>query len=245
LSVGLARWKWDEYSAAEGSWSTCQNDKEWSIDLANVEISSAAFLSEIRATLSRLSQRTDVKGWILPNGEGDWTLSHVNPRKGAAQEIADWEDSYLLSDIIDQGAYNIKPRGNKKVVTLWLCWTPERPQQSSPTFTPVKNTPVKKGKNVKEIKKEIKQEIKQEIKPEPPCIPTPASKRPRAISAEMSIRKRNWRKELKALGPVEDAGELESFEQILKGTAGKDGAGEAEGSEAEGSEAEAEEIATH
>jgi hypothetical protein len=117
-----------------------------------------------------LSQRTDVKGWILPEGEGDWTLSHVNPRKGAAQEIADWEDSYLLSDIIDQGAYNIKPRGNKKVVTLWLCWRPGQPQQSSAMPTPVKNTPVKKGKNVKkEIKKEIKQEIKQGIKPEPPA----------------------------------------------------------------------------
>ena len=63
---------------------------------------------------------------------------------------------------------------------------------------PVKNTPCKKGKNVK---KEIKKEIKQEIKPEPPCNPTPASKRPRAISAEMTIRKRNWRKELEALGP--------------------------------------------
>lgn len=51
----------------------------------------------------------------------------------------------------------------------------------------------------------------------------------------MSIWKRNWRKELEALGPLEDAGELESFEQILEGTAGKDGAGEGEG----------EEIATH
>jgi hypothetical protein len=69
----------------------------------------------------------------------------------------------------------------------------------------------------KEIKKEIKQEIKQDIKPEPPCTPTPASKRPRAISAEMSIRKPNWQMELEALGPVEDSDESESVEEIVKG----------------------------
>jgi hypothetical protein len=46
---------------------------------------------------------------------------------------------------------------------------------------------VKKGKNVK---KEIKQKIKPEIKSEPPCTPTPAGKRARSFSAEMSIRKR-------------------------------------------------------
>jgi hypothetical protein len=193
FSVGLARWKWDD--SAAGSWSTCQNDKEWSIDLPNVEMSSLAFLSEIRAVLVRLSQRTDVKGWILPEGEGDWTLSHSNPRKGAAQEIADWEESPLLSDVIDQGAYSVKSRGNKNVVMLWLCWTPERLLQRSPTPTPVKNTPVKKGNNVKkEINKEIKQEVKQENKPEPPYNPTPAGKSPRAISAEMYIRTRNRRK---------------------------------------------------
>jgi hypothetical protein len=237
FSVGLARWKWDD--SAEGSWSTCQNDKEWSIDLPNVDMSSLAFLSEIRAVLVRLSQRTDVKGWILPEGEGDWTLSHSNPRKGAAQEIADWEESSLLSDVIDQGAYNVKSRGNKKVVMLWLCWTPERPQQRSPTPTPV-NTPVKKGKNVKkEIKKEIKQEVKQESKPEPPYTPTPAGKRPRAISGEMSIRKRNWRKELEGLGPVEDSDDLESLQEILKGDAGKGDGGEGDAGEGDAGEGDA------
>jgi hypothetical protein len=52
-------------------------------------MSSAAFLSKIRATLSRLSQRTNIKGWISPEGESDWTLSYINPRKSAAQEITD------------------------------------------------------------------------------------------------------------------------------------------------------------
>ena len=61
---------------------------------------------------------------------------------------------------------------------------------------PIKNTPVKKGQNVKkgikkEIKKEIKQKIKQEVKVEPPSTSTPATKRPRALSGEIFIRKRN------------------------------------------------------
>lgn len=103
------------------------------------------------------------------------------------------------------------------MVSLWLCWTSERPQQRSPTPTLVKNTPAKKGKNVKKeiekgIKKEIKQEFKKEIKPEPPCTPTLAGKRPCAISGEMSIRRKRWQKELDSLGPVDDAGKLESFE---------------------------------
>jgi hypothetical protein len=110
-----------------------------------------------------------------------------------------------------RGAYNVEPRGNKKVVTLWPCWTPERPQQRSQTPTPAKNTPVMKSKSV--------EEIKQEFMPESPCTSKPASKRPRSIVAEMSIRKRTWQKEVEALGPVEGAGELESFEQILEGAA--------------------------
>lgn len=229
LSVGVAHWNWEEYSSGDGNWSTCQNDKEWSIDLPNRESSSAGFLSDVQATLERLSRRSDVKEWILPKGEGEWILSHANPRKGAPQEIADWQDDRLLSEMIDQGAYNIKPRGNKKVVTLWLCWTPERPEQHSPTPSPIKNTPAKRGRKVK---KEVKKEVKQEIKPEPPCTPTPASKRARAISAELSIRKRpntttrNQKKALEAEGPLEDEAELESLEQMLEAAAGKGDAGE-------------------
>lgn len=47
------------------------SEKEWSIDLANAEMSPGAFLSEIRAALGRLSQRAEVKEWILPEEEGD------------------------------------------------------------------------------------------------------------------------------------------------------------------------------
>jgi hypothetical protein len=83
---------------------------------------------------------------------------------------------------------------------------------------------VKKGKNVK---KEVKQEIKPEIKSEPPYTPTPAGKRARSFSAEISIRKRpgivtcTWKKALEALGPLEDDGELEPLEKLLSGDAGE------------------------
>ena len=59
----------------------------------------------------------------------------------------------------------------------------------------------------------------------------------------MSIRKRNWRKELEGLGPVEDSDELESLEQILEGATAKGDADE--GDAGEGDAGEGEEIATH
>jgi len=234
LSVGIAHWGWDEHSGADGDWSTCQNDKEWSIDLPNRESSSAGFLSDILAALERLNQRSDVKEWALPKEEGEWILSHSNPRKGAPQEIADWQGDHLLSEVIEQSAYNIKARGNKKVVALWLCWTPGQPAQHAATPSPTKNSPAKKGGTVKKGKKvkiEIKREIKQEIKLEPPGTPASATKRARAISAELSIRKRpntttrNQKKVLDGADLSENAGELESLGQMLEGAADNSEAG--------------------
>jgi len=81
------------------------------------------------------------------------------------------------------------------------------------------------------VKKEIKQEIKPEIKSEPPCTPTPAGKRARSFSAEMSIQKhpgiikRTQKKALEALGPLEDDGELAPLEKLLSGDAGEVNAG--------------------
>jgi len=103
------------------------------------------------------------------------------------------------------------------------------------TSSPVKDSPIKKGRKGKEIKREIKQEIKLE----PPCTPTQASKRPRSISGELSIRKRPGavtrikQKALDALGPLEDSEELEPLEKLLEGEDGEDGedgAGEVVGS---------------
>jgi hypothetical protein len=61
----------------------------------------------------------------------------------------------------------------------------------------------------------------------------------------MSIRKRNWRKELEALGPVEDSDELESLQEILKGDAGKCDGGEGDAGEGDASEGDPGETASH
>lgn len=52
------------------------------------------------------------------------------------REIADWTEARILSDVIDQGAYNVKPMGNKKLVTLWLCWIPPTINQGFPNAYP-------------------------------------------------------------------------------------------------------------
>ena len=116
LSVGVARRSEDE------DWITYQGDHEWSIDLVNKEVTTEGLLAELLRYLDKQNARDDVKDWIRPKEDGDWIISHLNPRKNTApREIARWTDARLLSDIIDQGAYNIKPVGNKKLVTLWLC----------------------------------------------------------------------------------------------------------------------------
>jgi hypothetical protein len=56
---------------------------------------------------------------------GEGRHAHLNPRKaGVPREIADWTEARGLSDVIDHGAYNVKPMGNKKLVTLWFYWIP-------------------------------------------------------------------------------------------------------------------------
>jgi hypothetical protein len=101
----------------------------------------------------------------------------------------------------------------------------------------------------REIKREIKEEIKQEIKPKAgPAIPTPKAiatpKRPRAVSAEMSIRKRPGATATRAAREADDD-ELPSVEEIIisakakannageGGEGGEDYEGDDEGGEGE------------
>ena len=77
--------------------------------------------------------------------------------------------------------------GNKKLVTLWLCWIPLTIDQGFPNAYPHHEDSWEEGKA---IKKDIKQEIKQEVKSEPASTPKSIDKRPRPISTELSIRKR-------------------------------------------------------
>jgi hypothetical protein len=70
----------------------------------------------------------------------------------------------MLSTVIDSGPYEQKliPGTTRKLVSLWLYWTPNEPQRNEP-FTP---TPRKRQKASKEPL------IKPEIKDEPPTPTT-------------------------------------------------------------------------
>jgi hypothetical protein len=85
--------------------------------------------------------------------------------------------------VIDSGAYEQKiiAGTTRKLVFVWLYWTPEPP----PAYdhpSPPRGEPVKKG-----LKKERGIKVEKKIKPKPE--PTP--KRPRAISGEVSTAKRS------------------------------------------------------
>ena len=84
------------------------------------------------------------------------------------RDIALWEDRRLLSEVMEQGAYEQKPiQGtNKKHFLLHLCWMPETSSQPSPSK-----------------KRTGKKKTKQES---PPAAPRTAltSKRSRAASGE-------------------------------------------------------------
>jgi hypothetical protein len=175
----------------------------------------------------------------------------------------------LLSEVIDEDAYFLKNVDNKKVYSLWLCWRPKpESDEDSSSPSPVKKTPRKapqkppqkplqrahpsmKKEIKEEIKREIKEEVKQEIKPKPgPAIPTQKAvatpnKRPRAISAEMSIRKRSGATATRAARKADDD-ELPSVQEIIaKAEAEASNAGEGgESDEGDEEAGEGEDIAT-
>jgi hypothetical protein len=225
-SVGLARKVWDEWGDF-GNWVTYQGDYQWAINLPDSELTSARFLADLLLSMKKVNQRKEVKDWITPAGEGYWIISHVNPRpRNAPREIAGWDQPCYLSEAIEKDSYNIKTAGNKKLVDLWLCFTPERQPAESPTPFPAKRTPIKKGKGVK---KEEKPEVKEEVKAEPS---TPA-KRPRSISAELSIRKRQGvttRAQAALEPPAEEADieQWEPLEKLLEGSATAGDVGDSE-----------------
>lgn len=119
LSVDLARFTWDEFTLGEGIWKTCLGDHEWSVDIANTGLSLAGFIFQIQGEFQILAKRPVVKDWILPSGNGNWTVSHVNPRKQGPQEVVEWSEQRLISKAIENGIYT-KARGSKKVTSVWL-----------------------------------------------------------------------------------------------------------------------------
>ena len=63
-------------------------------------------------------KRGEVANWLQPKEEGDWIISHTKPLKHAVREIAPWLEGRLVSEVIEQGAYELKPVGGKKLVQL-------------------------------------------------------------------------------------------------------------------------------
>ena len=235
FAIGLAR-----HSADEG-WAIWLDDHTWSISLADKELTDEGFLLELHQTLITLNSRSIVKPWLTPKKEGNWLLSTQNPKKGTS-EITHWIGSRLLSEVIDEGVYFFKNVGNKKVYSLWLCWRPkpESDEDSSSPSPVKKKTPRKtlqeppqrappsvKKEIKEEIKREIKEEVKQDAKPKPglKAVATP-NKRPRAVSAEMSIRKRPGTRAARKA----DNDELPSVREIIT-SAEADASNVGEGSE--------------
>jgi hypothetical protein len=219
----VTRYTWDVISE-DGDWSIAERGKNWSIDLANSELSSEGLLHSLLTELISQNKRAEIAKWLTPEEEGDWAISHTNPMKHAVREIAPWTDVRLLSEVIEQGAYELKSIGTKKLVQLWLCWQPEPPPAFSTglleTPTPLRKVPIKKEKSVK---KAVKLEVKDEPPSSAPSTPLVLPKRPRAISGEMPMRKRSGvvtraLKALKATAEGDDDGEqLEPLEKLLGG----------------------------
>jgi hypothetical protein len=181
----VTRYTWN-IIGDDGDWSSVERGKNWSIDLANSELSSEGLLQNLLVELIRQNKRAEVAKWLTPEEKGDWSISHTNPMKHAVREIAPWTDARLLSEVIEQGAYELKAVGTKKLVQLWLCWQPEQPPPPD-TPTPLRKVPIKKEKGVK---KAVKQEMKAEPLSSIPSTPLVLPKRPRSLSGETPIRKR-------------------------------------------------------
>src|SRR2546423_7107505 len=137
-------------------WSIAEHGKNWSINLANSRLSSEHLLHNLLLELINQNKRAEVAKWLTREVQGDWSISDTNPMKDTVREIVPWAEARLLSEVIEQGAYELKPIGTKKLVQLWLCWQTEQPLGRSPspflTPPPVRKVSIKE----KDAKKAIK-----------------------------------------------------------------------------------------
>jgi hypothetical protein len=78
---------------------------------------------------------------------------HTNPVKGPARDIAIWDQAKLLSTVIDSGAYEQKiiAGTTRKLVFVWLYWTPELPPDlaAAPTPRSARKKGAKKGGSIR------------------------------------------------------------------------------------------------
>jgi hypothetical protein len=217
FSVGVAHWAYDDLGDDEGYWTSASN--QWSVDEDNRELTSDTLVASLLHQASNQCKRANLKKWLHCDG-GDWSLGHTNPAKMPARDIAPWDQARLLSTVIDSGAYEQKviPGTARKLVFVWLYWTPEPPPGPAPTPTPSKAG--KKGAK-KAIKKEQGIKAEKEVKAEPEST----SKRRRAISGEVSTTKRPNTTTRKQAKVREEGHAEEDLQGMLQGVEGVEGFG--------------------
>jgi hypothetical protein len=204
FSVGIAHFTWDDDSDDQGFWNAANH--QWSVDQDNRSMTSDSLQHSILFGVAKQSKRANLKKWVYPdaNGErGEWSFGHTNPTKVSPRDIATWEDTRMLSTVVDSGPYEQKPvpGTTRKLVSLWLYWTPNEPERDEPPIPiPRKRQKANKTAPIKtesSAKSEIKTEssVKSEVKDEPPPPVTPATvrryKSGALISAPTSAAKRS------------------------------------------------------
>lgn len=135
FTIMVAHFTWDLAIVDDlGFWTAANN--QWSIDENNRHVTYEDLLASILAQAMSQTSRSNVKKWLEPQvKEGKWCLGHTNPSKSGTQsrDIVTWDVPRLLSSVIDSGPYEQKPVTGtaRKLVTLWLYWTPEQPPLES------------------------------------------------------------------------------------------------------------------
>lgn len=210
FNVGIAHFHHDNTIDDGGYWSALSSFI--SIDEENRQITSNDLTLSLLSKARMQAKRPNVKKWVLCGEETHWTLAHNNPSRIPARDIAPWADPKLISIAIDMGSYEQKPisGSTQKLVSIWLYFTPDMPSPSEPSTPSAQKPVVKSPKKEKSVKLEKKLKVEKNIKVEPTT-----TKRPRALSAEMSLAKRSGiitRKQAKAIEEVHDHLEEEDNE---------------------------------
>ena len=120
FSVRIAHFTWDHLMENSGFWTAASN--QWSVDEENREISSDGLLTSALSKIYHLTKRANLKKWLHPDGDGQWSLGHTNPQKQVSRDIVTWDEKRLLSTMIDAGSYEQKVvTGNPASLSLYGC----------------------------------------------------------------------------------------------------------------------------
>ena len=118
FSVRVAHLSYDECMEDEGYWTTISS--LWSVDEPNRHITYDALLASILHHACDVTKRANLKKWVRC-GDGDWNLGHTNPANGRPRDVACWEESRLLSAVIDSGPYEQRGSGRHGTKARHCC----------------------------------------------------------------------------------------------------------------------------